>query len=372
MVSAEMICSSLTISFHSMTHIFITGNQGGLLNEAHGASVNELILNCIVVSSSSHHLFCALPIRDGGEYGFEANSEEEERERKRRTAELYSDRVPRNSRGRDGRDALDQRQNFRGEVDRRPVVRQSRDRDATSSNADGNTNKEEDFFDSLMSQLSNDLRDDTTTANDSRVRGSRRHDNAGPNTAKAVESTSGAEDSFFENLMAELGGGLDKSESYQSRSNKSTSQVDDDDFFSSLEAELSQSLGGVFQSDVEAGRDDDVDDFFANLESEISKVGEMSSSSGSDVSQRDDLFTSSDVNDADDFFSSLIDDLAQEMSNEDTGPELMTSTEKTAIVSRSTNLSSFTVPELKDLLRSKGLKVGGTKAELIDRLQSAS
>jgi ABC-type uncharacterized transport system substrate-binding protein len=61
------------------------------------------------------------------------------------------------------------------------------------------------------------------------------------------------------------------------------------------------------------------------------------------------------------------------MSNEDTGPELMTSAQKTAIVSRSsTNLSSFTVPELKDLLRSKGLKVGGTKAELIDRLQSAS
>ena len=54
-------------------------------------------------------------------------------------------------------------------------------------------------------------------------------------------------------------------------------------------------------------------------------MGEMSSSSGSDVAQRDDLFTSSDVNDADDFFSSLIDGLAQEMSNEDTGPELMTS-----------------------------------------------
>jgi hypothetical protein len=32
----------------------------------------------------------------------------------------------------------------------------------------------------------------------------------------------------------------------------------------------------------------------------------------------------------------------------------------------------MTVPELKEMLKSKGLKVGGKKAELIERLQSSS
>jgi len=49
---------------------------------------------------------------------------------------------------------------------------------------------------------------------------------------------------------------------------------------------------------------------------------------------------------------------------------LMKSTKVASDSRRSSNLSSLTVPELKDLLRSKGLKVGGTKAELIDRLQT--
>ena len=175
-----------------------------------------------------------------------------------------------------------------------------------------------------MSQLSNDLRDDNAE-NESRARGSRRHDNVGPN-AKVVESST--EDSFFENLMAELGGALDKPDS------KSRDRVDDDDFFSSLEAELSQSLGGVFQSMSE------------------SKEVEMDNRD----TLQDDFFSSSD---ADNFFLSLIDDLTQEMSNEEKTPEaysdMMTSTKE--ISTTHGNLSSFTLPQLKDLLRGKGLKV---------------
>ena len=320
-------------------------------------------------------------IRDGGEYGFEANSEEEERERKRRTAELYQDRTPKDRRSRDGRVPYEERQiggNRRDQnsIDRRPGIGQSGNRDAKkndwtsfSSNADENTNKEDDFFDSLMSQLSNDLRDDASQ-NDSRGRGSRRHDDAGPKTRKVVvDSNTGAEDSFFDNLMAELGA-LDKSESF-SRSTKSESLEDDDDFFSSLEAELSESLGGGFQNKNESGRDEsDDEDFFANLESEISKVVDGSSSSGVDDKLRNDSFTTREVNDADDFFSSLIEDLAQEM--EETEPVLMKSKKDASDTRRSSNLSSLTVPELKGLLRDKGLKVGGTKAELIDRLQNTT
>lgn len=55
----------------------------------------------------------------------------------------------------------------------------------------------------------------------------------------------------------------------------------------------------------------------------------------------------------DDFFSSLMDDFAPEHHDANNG-----------------DLKSLTVPELKDLLRSKGLKVGGKKSELIERLQS--
>jgi hypothetical protein len=94
-----------------------------------------------------------------------------------------------------------------------------------------------------------------------------------------------------------------------------------------------------------------------------------SSPPADDVKLHDDSFTTRE-NDADDFFSSLIEDLAKEMSNEETEPVLMKSMTVASDSRRSSNLSSLTVPELKDLLRSKGLKVGGTKAELINRLHS--
>jgi hypothetical protein len=40
--------------------------------------------------------------------------------------------------------------------------------------------------------------------------------------------------------------------------------------------------------------------------------------------------------------------------------------------SSNTDYSSMTVAELKDILRSKGLKVGGKKSELIERLEESS
>jgi hypothetical protein len=46
--------------------------------------------------------------------------------------------------------------------------------------------------------------------------------------------------------MSELGGALDEPSSSPSGKVKSQRNLDDDDFFSSLEAELSQSLGGGF------------------------------------------------------------------------------------------------------------------------------
>eukprot|EP00578_Thalassiosira_sp_NH16_P024139 CAMPEP_0181099338 /NCGR_PEP_ID=MMETSP1071-20121207/12607_1 /TAXON_ID=35127 /ORGANISM="Thalassiosira sp., Strain NH16" /LENGTH=806 /DNA_ID=CAMNT_0023181995 /DNA_START=146 /DNA_END=2566 /DNA_ORIENTATION=+ len=376
----------------------------------------------------------------GGEYGFEANSEQEERERMQRTSEVYKDRVPRgrgrqdnrrggasfdNDRGRSSRGDFGER----NERERRPV-RQSHDRDDREDNSsrDGNTAKvEDDFFDSLMSELSDDLSNGRSDG-ESRARGARHHDNAGSNV-KTTERNSGEEDSFFENLMSELGGAIDEPSSPPSEKKRTDKKLDDDDFFSNLEAELSQSLGGVGSAKEPGSKvNDEEEDFFASLQEEMGKalddspervdkamqddffsslmddvadelesprVPKSSSKPASSENNDDDDFFASlqeemgktlvdspdspDESFEDDFFSSLIDDLAddlqspevQDTSSEPTSSESHNVSEQTHTQSNR-DLKSLTVPQLKDLLRDKGLKVGGKKAELIDRLQSTS
>eukprot|EP01083_Nonionella_stella_P061688 160701_1 len=53
------------------------------------------------------------------------------------------------------------------------------------------------------------------------------------------------------------------------------------------------------------------------------------------------------------------------MSTADTSP---TKTKKKSGISKKATISSLTVPQLKDLLRQQGLKVGGNKPELVERL----
>ena len=179
------------------------------------------------------------------------------------------------------------------------------------------------------------------------------------------------EDSFFANLMSELGGSLDESPVSSSRGQaKSQQNFNNDDFFSSLEAELSQSLGdtafggGTAKQDRknrEEYSDNDDDDLFANLEQEM----------GTTLSRRRVDKTDDELQD--DFFSTLLGDVRDELEsprnehkNKESPPPTTPSPE------RSGDLSALTLPELKDLLRSKGLKVGGNKVELISRLQSQS
>lgn len=277
------------------------------------------------------------------------------------------------------RGEIDNRRERAGAGERRPAsVRQSRDREndwsSTSSKTYDGPGKEGDFFDSLMSELSNDLRDGRSDEKESRTRGGRSHDYAGPN-AKVMEKSRGAEDSFFENLMSELGGALDEPSSSPSGKVKSQRTLDDDDFFSSLEAELSQSLGADYGSGIKQEKDEysNDDDFFASLEKEMGKA--LISEKADDEEMQDD------------FFSNLMKDVANDL---ESPRKKQTETERRKIVSpltslaaqesgsiqASTNdngdLSSLTVPELKDLLRRRGLKVGGNKTELINRLQSQS
>ena len=322
---------------------------------------------------------------DGGEYGFDANSEEEERERKRRTEMIYKDRPVRGGgrggRGRDGLDSFNQRRNNNfddrrdGGADRnereerRPMRPSSRDNDwSTSSRAadEDGASKEDDFFDSLMSELSDDLsNDDASRDTGARIRGARSHDNAGPNTRGAEKSSnasSGAED-FFESLMSELGGALDNKPAAAS-SPSSSYDDDDDDFFSSLEAELSQSLG----NDESTEKEEDIsDDFFNSLMDDVADELELDK-------QKDSSSTEMLDDEGDDFFSSLLDDLDVQLEHESPVEKETAAIEQSAPQhhhdANNSDLASLTVPELKDLLRSKGLKVGGKKSELIERLQS--
>jgi hypothetical protein len=175
--------------------------------------------------------------------------------------------------------------------------------------------------------------------------------------------------------MSELGGALDEPSSSPSGKVKSQRNLDDDDFFSSLEAELAQSLGGGFGGGKKQEKEEysDDDDFFASL--------------GQETRERVD-----DEELQDDFFSNLIKDVASELelprneqtkleSRRDVSPSTSPPPEETppketdstqASTKRQSDFSSLTVPELKDLLRSHGLKVGGNKGELINRLQSQS
>ena len=135
-----------------------------------------------------------------------------------------------------------------------------------------------------------------------------------------------------------------------------------DDFFANLESELGESF-----APKETLPSDDDDDFFASLQTEMEKALEDTSESADDKEEIDDDFF-------DDFFAGFTtDDLADDLAKElDAAPDAPTPTQ----VLESDNekrddLASLTVPELKDLLRGKGLKVGGKKAELIDRLLSS-
>eukprot|EP00984_Skeletonema_dohrnii_P008734 scaffold3263_cov121-Skeletonema_dohrnii-CCMP3373.AAC.3 len=330
---------------------------------------------------------------DGGEAETYEERIKEEEERRRKRDELYKDRPEREPRGRRG-DFGDRRSNDR---DSRPERRSRDSRDSRNDDRFGRDtssgaapvsidSNEADFFDSLMSELSDDLKEDnrSPSRNERQSRGSRQHDNAGPSarTTQSQKSDS-AEDSFFANLMSELGGSID-----EPRSSGGDSDLDDDDFFSNLEAELSQSLGDDFGDDDGKSESDDDDDFFASLQSEMGKaLDEAPAKKSAPVDDDDDFFASlqSELGSAleessddsvedvlgEDFFSGLIDEIADEVEASSRQEDAPPSSKQSSSSSEQTDFAKLTVPVLKDMLRDKGLKVGGKKSELIERLQQS-
>lgn len=268
---------------------------------------------------------------------------------------------------------------------------------STASNTD-----DDDFFSSLMADIS---QDDSKQSKPTRPK-------------QQPKSTRKNEDEdFFAALEAELGAAFDYKDD-------STSKLDDtDDLFAKLEAELSppkrQPAPKKSEKPPAKPKDDNQEDFYAEWNAGPPKKSEQPSSKAK-VDDADDFFAklNTEVSPAaavddissDDFFAALEADLSTDTKNNDVGAsplddildnmsgaseyvvEKPAKTKKTAASSSSQKnakaspspspssashdassispekLTKQTVPQLKEMLREKGLKVSGNKAELIDRL----
>ena len=265
--------------------------------------------------------------RDGGSRSFRSGSGDRDDDRALGDADAQWGRKPqrqaRRENSRVARNDADNRRNeaaIQGNDDWSAFVSSSTESGATK----GKKSDDDDFFASLMSDLSTDLT---------------------PSTKGSSSSSSDSDgDDFFASLLNDLGENVPTSPAPSPKRKDSSPSFDDEDFFASLEAEL----GSAVTKDVAASTKDDRvsdsssdpgldDDFFANLESELSPLLEKST-----------------------------------FSEEKPVSEPAKKQKPSGGSSSSADLSGCTIPELKSMLKDRGLKVSGKKAELIERLQEHS
>ena len=212
-----------------------------------------------------------------------------------------------------------------------------------------------------------------------------------PKNAPSKEET----DDFFASLMTDLSKDMDGEKS-GGQPQQPTSADDDDDFFASLMSEIEDKPSGRSQdTSSQSSNNDDDDDFFASLEREIrgSDSGSNEPKKSAPVasaasSEEDDFFASLEMelasdldtetkstpspaidnsaSEEDDFFSSLEAELQTDLDDE---PSATIPKKESSVDTAS--LKKKTVPELKEMLKERGLKVTGKKAELIERIASA-
>jgi hypothetical protein len=235
----------------------------------------------------------------------------------------------------------------------------------------------DDFFASLMTDLSNDL-------------GSEKKSKQGTKGDSTSSAQISSEDDFFASLISEI-------EDLDSAMPEKKFKNDAEDFFASLASEIQDdappSSGDVTDGEV---------DFFTVLEQEMeSEDNPVTLKQEKPVSPNkaraadeldsffselgvldDDISASTASGEPDDFFAQLEAELESQLSSG--APEKIVSDKVPSATSRevealpvpvdkvgASDLGERTVPELKEMLRERGLKVSGKKAELIERLTSA-
>ena len=238
------------------------------------------------------------------------------------------------------------------------------------------TSDEDDFFASLMSEISETGGDGNVVDGSSRdsggddLFGTFQEDRYTDSSGKKDEddmfgfldgmsdaSSMDGEDDFFASIEADLKSSKKKTppkKQQQEQLRQSTS--DEDDFFASLQAELGDSMFDDQGASMDMNQE--ADDFFATLEKSVSTdLGEVpveaKQSSGRSRAKKDAPEPSSSMKSTDEVTSSAT-------SKEHPKSQSMDPT----------SLNELTVPALKNMLRERGMKVSGTKAALIERLSS--
>ena len=195
--------------------------------------------------------------------------------------------------------------------------------------------EDDDFFASLMSDLSDDLDDSASSTR--------------PQSKKSQQD----EDDFFASLMSELSDDeKGNTAAGKKEPGRKVSNAGEDDFFAALEAELGNAFEGK-----EASYSDGGNDFFAKLEAEMNPNRGRKSET-TDESEISDFVGIPEAPDTSLSVGSIKVDFSRKA-------------DKTASPSKSSSpgdLHNMKVPELKEMLRERGLKVSGKKSELIDRL----
>lgn len=217
---------------------------------------------------------------------------------------------------------------------------------ASDTKGGSSSNEEDEFFNKLMSELSQTV--DTPEKENSGVRGS-----------KKVEND---DDDFFASLMSELSDTTQKSDmnGFEDASSKKTSldsRFEEDDFFANLEADLSESLSQSSLDSKASEYGNDEDDFFSNLEANLSE----------------ELNLESKIESENPIIDELHDGRGKEKSN---GKKDIVATKKLENNDISNHdgkedFSNLTVNELKEILKKRGLKVSGKKADLVERLMQS-
>ncbi len=229
---------------------------------------------------------------------------------------------------------------------------------------------EDDFFTSLMSELSGTLDetpDETTTRNSKKL---------------TTPSKTSDEDDFFNSLMSELSDTLDTAKGSREMKNPKTKEEtsvrkesttsNEDDFFNDLMSQLSDTQ--MEQNDgIQAGKNkpnkNSDDDFFASLEADLNEsLNEFSDNSSPSNDEENDFLDVPTSAANGDFFTGLESQIGEVLSGEVIGSSHTIAGGGNQQSARKSDLNSLTVADLKVMLKERGLKVSGKKSDLIDRL----